>query len=65
MNLSKSRILPMTGMAMLIVFIVLSWLNDSIFLDRILLCSFILFAIFIVNMRNVAQQPQKNETAEG
>lgn len=64
MNLSKSRILPMTGMAMLIVFIVLSWLNDSIFLDRILLCSFILFAIFIVNMRNVAQQPQKNETAE-
>ncbi len=64
MNISKSRILPMTGMAMLIVFIVLSWLNDSIFLDRILLCSFILFAIFIVNMRNVAQQPQKNETAE-
>lgn len=64
MNLSKSKILPMTGMAMLIVFIVMSWLNDSIFLDRILLCSFILFAIFIVNMRNVAQQPQKNETAE-
>ncbi len=65
MNLSKSRILPMTGMAMLIVFIVLSWLNDSIFLDRILLCSFILFAIFIVNMRNVAQQSQENERAEG
>jgi len=54
----------MTGMAMLVLFIVMSWLNGSIFLDRILLCSFILFAIFIVNMRNVAQRPQKNETAE-
>jgi len=64
MNLSKSKILPMTGMAMLVLFIVMSWLNGSIFLDRILLCSFILFAIFIVNMRNVAQRPQKNETAE-
>lgn len=64
MNLSKSKILPMTGMAMLVLFIVMSWLNGSIFLDRILLCSFILFAIFMVNMRNVAQRPQKNETAE-
>lgn len=64
MNLSKSKILPMTGMAMLLVFIVMSWLNESIFLDRILLCSFILFAIFIVNMRNVAQRPQENGTSE-
>ena len=54
----------MTGMAMLLVFVVMSWLNESIFLDRILLCSFILFAIFIVNMRNVAQRPQENGTSE-
>jgi hypothetical protein len=64
MNLSKSKILPLTGMAILILFIVMSWLNESIFLDRILLCSFILFAIFIVNIRNVAQRPQQNGTVE-
>jgi hypothetical protein len=64
MNLSKSKILPLTGMAILILFIVMSWLNESIFLDRILVCSFILFAIFIVNIRNVAQRPQENGTVE-
>jgi hypothetical protein len=51
MNLLKSNILPITGVAVLLFFILIAYINNSVLLDRLLLCSFILFGIFILKIR--------------
>jgi len=52
MHLSKSTILPIAGMVALLFFILMSYVNDSILLDRILICSLILSVIFIAKIRS-------------
>jgi hypothetical protein len=52
MHLSKSKILPIAGMVALLFFIMMSYVNDSILLDRILICSLILSMIFISKIRS-------------
>lgn len=52
MNLSKSIVLPMLGMAIMFFFIALSYFNNHIFLDKLLVCSFILTIVFIAKMRD-------------
>ena len=52
MNLSKSIVLPMLGMAVMLFFVALSYFNNYIFLDKLLICSFILTIVFIAKMRN-------------
>jgi hypothetical protein len=55
MNPIKSNILPITGVAVLVFFILTAYIHHSVFLDRLLLCSFILFGIFILKIgENVA-----------
>lgn len=52
MNMSKTVILPIIGMIVLVFFVTLSYMRNQIFLDKLLLCSFILTIVFIAKMRN-------------
>lgn len=63
MQISKSTLLPILGMVVLVIFITLSYINGAIFLDRILICSFILSIVFIAKLReslNRNKEVQKN-----
>lgn len=51
MQLSKSTILSIVGMTLLALFVLICYVNKSIFLDRILISSFILSFVFIVKIR--------------
>ncbi len=60
MQLSKSTVLTMVGMFVLALFIVISIVNKSVFLDRILLCGFILSVVFIGRIRDSVHQTIPN-----
>lgn len=51
MQFSKSTLLPILGLLVFIFFIALSYFNNHIFLDKILLCSVIGGMIFFTKMR--------------
>ncbi len=59
-QLSKSIVLPILGMIILTVFIIMSYVLDSIFLDRILVCSLILSVVFIGKIRDNLHQSSSN-----
>jgi hypothetical protein len=50
MQLSKTTLRSVIGFLTLIILIAMSYFNGQIFLDRILICSFILGLVFIVKM---------------
>ena len=52
MQFSNSQILPFIGISILLFFIALSYFNNHIFLDKIILCSLILGMVFFVKMRS-------------
>jgi uncharacterized membrane protein len=52
MQFSNSQILPFIGISILLFFIALSYFNNHIFLDKIVLCSLILGMVFFVKMRS-------------
>ncbi len=56
MKSSKSTVLPILGMTALALFIAISYAYESVFLDQILICSFILSIVFIAKMREGSQQ---------
>ncbi len=56
MQLSKSTLLSIVGMAVLAVFVTFCYVNESIFLDRILISSFILSIVFIAKIREDLHQ---------
>lgn len=51
MEFSKSTLLPILGLLVFSFFIGLSYFNNHIFLDKILLCSVIVGMIFFAKMR--------------
>lgn len=61
MKFSKATTLPILGMLILGIFILLSYLNGAIFLDRILICSLILSVIFINKIRESYHASASNE----
>ena len=74
MQLSKSTLLPIVGMVVLVIFVIFCYVHESIFLDRILVCSFILSIVFIndkikfhsvraLNLRH--EQVNSDRTSEG
>ncbi len=56
MKFSKSTFLPILGMTALALFILISYVYETVFLDQILICSFILSILFIAKMRDGAHQ---------
>ncbi len=60
MHLSKSKILPIAGIFTLIAFIALSYFNGQIFMDRILVCAFILLLVFMLKMGSDPGQSPSN-----
>ena len=53
--MSKSIILPVIGLATMVFFIGLSYTKNSIFLDELIICGFILSIIFIARIREALQ----------
>jgi hypothetical protein len=47
----KSTVLSILGMIGLLLFNTLAFVRESVFLDKILVCSFILTLVFIAKMR--------------
>jgi len=64
MEFSKSKILPVAGMIVLLIFIAMSYFNNHIFLDKIIICSLILGMIFFVKIigEGNGNQPNANDT---
>ena len=51
----KSNVLPIIGMLVLLIFCSVAYARESVFMDKILLCSFILTTVFIGKMRSNSQ----------
>ena len=65
MELSKKNTTTLLGLLLLLGFIALSYLEGSLFLDKILLCSFILVVVLLANLqsgvrRNITGKKQDN-----
>jgi hypothetical protein len=56
MQNSRSILLPFAGMLILLLFVFMSYVNDAIFLDRIIVCAFILSIVFIGKIRESLQK---------
>ena len=54
--MSKYKILPFLGVLVLVVFILLSYLNDRLMLDELMTCSFVLTLLFLGNDLNRSLQ---------
>lgn len=47
----KSIALPILGMVILLLFNTLAYVRESVFMDKLLVCTFILATIFFVRVR--------------
>lgn len=57
MQLSKSTILQLFGLAVLGIFIAMSYFNNQIFIDKIILCSVILLLVVFAKTRGEVVLP--------
>jgi hypothetical protein len=60
MEFSKSTFLPVLGLIVLLFFIGMAYLNNHIFLDKLVLCSFILGLVFFTKMRGESNGTRSN-----
>ncbi|HEY5688674.1 MAG TPA: hypothetical protein VIS27_10270 [Yeosuana sp.] len=60
MQFSKSTFLPILGLVILIFFVGMAYLNNHIFLDKLVLCSFILGLVFFTKMRGESNETKSN-----
>ncbi|MFH6767101.1 hypothetical protein V8G56_00015 [Gaetbulibacter aquiaggeris] len=60
MQFSKSTFLPILGLVVLIFFVGMAYLNNHIFLDKLVLCSFILGLVFFTKMRGESNETKSN-----
>ena len=51
MNLSKTILLPLLGMLVILAFIGLSLANNNMYMDKLIVSGLILTAVFIFRMR--------------
>ncbi|WP_028376576.1 hypothetical protein [Leeuwenhoekiella sp. MAR_2009_132] len=56
MLLSKNNMLPLLGMFVLALLMLFSYINESLFLERIMVCSFILSLVCIGKIGNNKHQ---------
>ena len=62
MQFSKSKVLPFLGLIVLAVFIAMSYFNNQIFLNEILVCSAIFGMVFFVKMRGEGTSSQSSSS---
>ena len=60
MHSSKSNILPFSGILILIIFIAISYFNNHIFMDEILVSGFILLLVFLLKIASTPKQSTSN-----
>ena len=60
MQILKSTVLPIFGLVVLLVFIAMSYFNNHIFLDKIVICSLILGMVFFVKTRGTNESGSSN-----
>lgn len=58
----KSNVLPFLGLLILTVFILLSYLNNSIFLENLIACSVILGIVFLLKIGESQTSKKRNST---
>ncbi|RZS93801.1 hypothetical protein [Aquimarina brevivitae] len=63
MQLFRSKVLPTLGLSILILFIILSYYNNHLFLDEMLHCNFIL-AMLILLKAGDQDSTKSKETTE-
>jgi hypothetical protein len=56
MKTSKSIILPIIGMISVLICIGFAYKTNNVFLDKLLVCGFILAIVFIARMREIIQK---------
>ena len=56
MNFPKTHIYPVMGLTLLAILVLIAYMTESVFLDRLLVCSFILLFVFIGKMRENANK---------
>lgn len=61
MKFSKSKILPVIGLLVLAFFIAVSYFNNHIFLNEIMICSLILGMVFFIKMKGESNQYVSND----
>lgn len=61
MHFSKSTVLPILGMIVLGLFLLLSYIQEGVFLDRLLVCSLILSFVFIAKLGERLHQSSTNK----
>ncbi len=52
MSYTKTNVLPFLGLLIMAIITGYSYLYDSVFFDKILVCNFILFMVFFSKMKN-------------
>lgn len=56
MKTIKAIILPVLGLLSVLAFIVLAYATNHVFLDKLLICGFILTMVFMARMRDIIKQ---------
>ncbi|WP_156033032.1 hypothetical protein [Sediminibacter sp. Hel_I_10] len=60
MNFSKSTLVPLLGMTVVALFIILAYVSHNVFLDKLLVCGFILLMVLFVKLRAGGTQNKDN-----
>ncbi len=60
MHSSESNILPYAGIVIIIIFLAMSYFNNHIFMDQILVCGFILLLVFLLRIGSTPKQSASN-----
>jgi hypothetical protein len=63
MQLSKQTISSILGLIGLVFFIALAYFNNNLFLDKLVVCSFILGLIFLIKMRGEVHNSNRNRNS--
>lgn len=62
MQVSKSSLVSILGLIVILSFTALAYFTNNVFLDKIVVCSFILILVFFAKMRS--ESPNKNSKNE-
>jgi uncharacterized membrane protein len=63
MQLSKSTFLSILGLLGLVFVIAMAYVNSYAFLDKIIVCTFIVGLIFLIKMRGEVHNSKRNSNA--
>jgi hypothetical protein len=60
MSFSKSKILPIVGLGILLFFIGISYFNNHVFLDKLIICSLILSMFYFARTLGKSNENEPN-----